>query len=133
MPCWLANGLLPGRGPGAGVLAPGAAGRCGADRSGVEDGSAERCSGAFSAGRCSAAFSGVRSGAFSAGLAAAGPGAGAEVPGRDEAPGLDAGLPAGAGAAGAAFSARPARAERSFLATGGSTVEDAPRTNSPRV
>jgi len=124
MPCWDENGLLPGRGaPGFGAgLLPGFGAAPGSGAPGV----------AFAAGAAGAA------GWDGAGVAAAGLAAGFAA---ELAAGVAAGLEAGFGALGVAgFAAaglaaaallEPGKASRSLRATGGSTVEDAERTNSP--
>ena len=142
IPCCDAYGLFPGRAPpglGAEDL-----GDCGLD-SGAWGACAVGAS-AFGAGAGVDSALGAAAGAASslarAGLGAAWPGLGPDdVAGRSPAvlvsalgwdcwAGLALGVLLGAFSAGA--SPEPAgNAVRSFLATGGSTVEDAPRTNSP--
>lgn len=130
MPCWDENGLLPGRGaPGFGPdLAAGFGAAPGSGAPGV----------ALAVGAAGAASA---AGAAGAGVAAAGLAAGL-VPGfaAEEAAGAAAGFEPGFGApevaglaaAGLAAAAlEPGKASRNLRATGGSTVEDAERTNSP--
>lgn len=105
MPCWLANGLLPGRGmpgrgpPGRGAAeSPEAAGAAGAA------GVAEPDAAEASAGFCGAAAAGA-AGAAAAGVA----GADAAARSAEAGAGADAGAAAGAaGAAGAGVEVRPA-------------------------
>lgn len=121
MPCWEAKGLLPGRGPAAGFGA------------GLGPGFGPPGVGAEAAGlACSVGWAGAAGAGFSAGFGATA-GFGAAPPGfgaleRGAAGAFGA---AGRAAEGLAAGAEPPKAERSLRTTGGSTVEEAERTNSP--
>jgi len=149
MPCEVAKGLLPGRGPpgrgaeppcrGAGAAgvsalgagrAPGLApveGAAGAAAEGAAGAAAAGAAGAGAAGAdgASALGAGAGAGAGAWAFGAAGPGAGA---GRDSAA-LAGALGALAGASVEADAA--GKALRSFRTTGASMVDEAERTNSP--
>ena len=155
MPCCEAYGLLPGRGadwpglapPGLGASERGAGA---ALERGVAD--AEESVGSWEPEVCAGAACSEAGAAFAAGFGEPGAdGAGFAAPDSGlewvRPPGLGpdaAGLRAPCEGAACAELPRPAagldwfalsppagKAERSFLATGGSTVEEAPRTNSP--
>jgi hypothetical protein len=128
MPCELANGLLPGRGP----LGRGAPGR-GADASpGVEAGFASGALGAaaFGSAGCVSAFAAAL--AAGAGLGAAGFGAVAPAGTVAGVPAcFDAGVATGFAGSAPGFAPSEARAALSLRATGGSMLDDGPLTNSP--
>ena len=134
MPCWDANGLLPGRGPpGRAGCEPPSDGR-GAGRAPVAGEPAGGAAGAAAAADGATAGAGAAAGA----TGVAGAGAGAAAGGGEAAAGPGRGPPEGragpgvaAGRAGAAALPSAASASRSLRATGGSMVDEGLLTNSP--
>ena len=131
IPCWDANGLLPGREPpGRGGCERPSEGR-GAGRDGVAGAAVGVAAGEAAAAGAGTEVSGVGAGALGAAGAAA-DAAGEEVagPGRGAAEGR-AGPGTAAARAGAAAVPSATSASRSLRATGGSMVDEGLLTNSP--